>query len=92
MLNNKTRYFLSLTTLNALLTRQGSKKGKERRSQDMKLCKRCFREYDEPETFTTPMEELGKLFLRSAKGDEVDSFCPECKKELGMLNLLGVGK
>jgi hypothetical protein len=58
----------------------------------MKLCKRCFKEYEEPETFTSPMEELGQLFLRSVKGDEVDSFCPECKKDLGILNLLGFGK
>ena len=58
----------------------------------MKLCKRCFKEYDDPEIFSSPMEELGQLFLRSAKGDEGDNFCPECKKELGILNLLGFGK
>jgi hypothetical protein len=58
----------------------------------MKLCKRCFKEYDEPETFSSPMEELGQLFLRSVKGDYADELCPECKKELGILNLLGFNK
>jgi hypothetical protein len=56
------------------------------------ICGRCSKEFEEPNAFSSPMEELGQLFLRSVKGDEVDNFCPECKKELGILNLLGFGK
>ena len=55
----------------------------------MIVCRRCSKEFEEPETYTTPMEELGKIFLRSINGENADKLCPDCKKELGILNLLG---
>lgn len=55
----------------------------------MKICERCGKRYDEQDTFATPMEELGQIFLRSVKGDEIDGLCQDCKKELGILNVMG---
>lgn len=58
----------------------------------MTVCRRCSKEFEAPETYTTPMEELGQIFLKSVKGDNADRLCPDCKKELGILNLLGFGE
>ena len=58
----------------------------------MTICRRCSKEFEEPETYTTPMEELGKIFLRSVNGENADKLCPDCKKELGVINLLGFDK
>jgi len=58
----------------------------------MTVCRRCSKEFEEPETYTTPMEELGKIFQRSINGENADKLCPDCKKELGVINLLGFDK
>jgi hypothetical protein len=57
----------------------------------MKVCKRCFREFDETaDAFdASPAEELGGLFITCMGKDETQHICPECKEELGMMNLLG---
>jgi len=57
-----------------------------------KNCERCFREYFEEDGLVTPMEELGQIFLGTIQDQDAGNFCPECRKELGILNLLGVGK
>ena len=54
------------------------------------VCRRCSKEFEEPETYTTPMEELGQIFLKSVKEYDADQLCPECKEELGVINLLGL--
>lgn len=55
----------------------------------MKICKNCFREFDEQEDFRNPIVELGEIFL----GHEVEinpaDYCPECRTELGLLNIAG---
>ena len=35
------------------------------------------------------MEELTHIFLKSVKGYDADRLCPDCKEELGIINLLG---
>ncbi len=60
----------------------------------MKLCKRCFKEFDEDETVDcSPARELGDIFISSV-GNNVDvrGLCPECREELGVLNLFGFGQ
>jgi len=54
----------------------------------MSICSRCFVEYDEQEGFTMPMEVLGNIFLETVRSG-VYRLCPDCKKEIGILNLLG---
>jgi DNA-directed RNA polymerase subunit RPC12/RpoP len=56
----------------------------------MKRCQRCGKEFEEADSGVTPMEELGRIFLDSM-GHESDRLCPECKEELGMLNIMGSG-
>jgi hypothetical protein len=58
----------------------------------MTVCPRCLKEFEEPEASITPIEELGQIFLKNVNGEYADKFCPECKKELGILNLLGFGE
>ena len=55
----------------------------------MIMCRRCSKEFEEPEASTTPIEELGQIFLKNVNGEEAEKLCPDCKKELGILNLLG---
>jgi hypothetical protein len=58
----------------------------------MTICQRCLKEYEAIDTQKSPMEELGQIFLRSVSSDYADRLCPDCKKELGILNLLGFGE
>jgi hypothetical protein len=76
--------------LSILSTIQGSKRVKEGVGQGLKLCKRCFREFDEDEGVEySPARELGDIFI-SAVGDvDVDDICPECREGLGIMNIMG---
>ena len=56
----------------------------------MKICKNCFREFDAQEGDShNPISELGKIFLEHTTGDNPADYCPECREELGMINLAG---
>jgi hypothetical protein len=59
----------------------------------MKICKSCFREFDEDENlYDCAATELTDTFL-DCKGDgNLNDLCPQCKEELGMLNLMGFGQ
>jgi DNA-directed RNA polymerase subunit RPC12/RpoP len=57
-----------------------------------KICERCSREYFDEDCLVTPMEELGRIFLDSIRDQDAGYICPECRQELGIMNLLGVGK
>jgi hypothetical protein len=36
-----------------------------------------------------PARKLGDIYLKSAGATGDDDLCPECRKKLGMLNLMG---
>jgi hypothetical protein len=56
----------------------------------MKVCKNCFREFDEQEDDGhNPMVELGKIFLEHTTEVNPADYCLECREELGMLNVAG---
>ena len=56
----------------------------------MKICKNCFREFDEQaDDSHDPMSELGKIFFEHTTGDNPTDYCPECRQELGMMTLAG---
>jgi len=57
-----------------------------------KICDRCFREYFEEDERASPVEELGRIFLGALKDRDGVNFCPKCRKELGIVNLLGFGQ
>jgi len=38
------------------------------------------------------MSELGKIFLDHTSGDNPADYCPECREELGMMNIVGFEK
>jgi len=59
----------------------------------MKRCKRCLREYDESDPAVySPAQELGELFLDDDDPDGGKQLCPDCREEIGVLNLLGFGQ
>lgn len=58
----------------------------------IKNCKRCAREYDDYEGPMTPAEELGQICLESIGDEHADQLCPDCKEEVGILNLLIFGE
>ncbi len=52
----------------------------------MKFCTRCFREFDEnAEEVTSPARDLGDIFSESVNMEDI---CPECREELGLVNLM----
>jgi hypothetical protein len=55
----------------------------------MAICQKCLKEYEDRETRKNPMEELTHIFLKSVKGYDADRLFPDCKEELGIINLLG---
>jgi hypothetical protein len=55
----------------------------------LNICPRCLKHYEDMEQYTSPMEELGAIFLRSTGREDNDQLCPDCKEELGMMNLIG---
>lgn len=59
--------------------------------KEMKLCKNCFREFDEQEDDISPnpMKELGEIFLEHTGEVNPADYCPECREELGLLNIAG---
>ncbi len=54
-----------------------------------KICERCFREYFEEDGPATPAEKLGRIFLGAVQDQDAGNVCPECRKDLGILTLLG---
>ena len=61
----------------------------------MKICKRCFREFDESEVDAldvSPAMELADIFLLDIGVDDINDLCPQCREEFGVMNLLGFGQ
>ncbi|MBW2600070.1 MAG: hypothetical protein JRC60_08380 [Deltaproteobacteria bacterium] len=60
----------------------------------MKTCKRCFREFEESEVDVvdfSPATELADIILRDLGVDDINELCPQCREELGVMDLLGFG-
>jgi hypothetical protein len=55
---------------------------------DKTTCRRCLRDYNEPWSSTTPIDELGQIMLRSVSNYYTDELCPDCTEQLGMFTLL----
>lgn len=55
----------------------------------MKTCKRCFREFEEDDQYMSPAEELADIFLQDIGVEDVNDLCPQCREELGIMNILG---
>jgi len=73
----------------------------------MKTCKRCFREFGEGEVLDgSPATELADSLDSRVHGNDkedrgndrgetdiaIEDICPECREELGVMNLLGFGE
>ncbi len=60
----------------------------------MKPCKRCFRKFEESEVDVvdvSPAMELADIFLRNIDIEDINDLCPQCREELGVMDLLGFG-
>ena len=56
----------------------------------MKLCKKCFREFDENDKMEeSPARELGNIFISEISDIDIEDICPECREEIGIINLMG---
>lgn len=56
----------------------------------MKRCKKCFREFDDNESLDyTPARDLGDIFISNIGDVDVKDICPNCREELGIMNLMG---
>ncbi len=61
-------------------------------SIQMKICKRCLREFDETDEVlldVSPAESLVGLFITCKGREDTHDICRECREELGMMNLAG---
>lgn len=59
----------------------------------MKICKNCFREFDEHgDDNHNPMVKLGMIFLEHTSEVNPGDYCPKCREELGVMNLIGFEK
>lgn len=58
----------------------------------MKTCKRSSVPLDEEEMEPDdPAQELGETFLVETGDVAINDLCPQCRQDLGILNLLGFG-
>ena len=57
----------------------------------MKTCKRCFREFEEEDIDISPAEELANIFLQDIGVEDINDLCPQCREELGVMDMLGFG-
>jgi hypothetical protein len=56
----------------------------------MKLCKKCFRKFDENDKMEdSPARELGDIFISDIGDVDIKDICLECREELGIINLMG---
>jgi len=61
----------------------------------LKTCRRCFREFEEEEVLdvdASPATELADIMLRDIGIEDINDLCPDCREELGVINLLGFGQ
>ncbi len=50
----------------------------------MRVCKRCFEEYDEEDDlYVDPTEDIEDL-LEEVGVDDINDLCPDCREELGV--------
>jgi len=60
----------------------------------MTICKRCFREFEESEVDildTSPAAELADIMFRDIGIEDINDLCPQCREELGVMDMLGFG-
>jgi len=59
----------------------------------MKVCKNCLKSFDEQdERDFSPLYKLGAIFTKCMGDMEINDLCPDCRKKMGMLTLLGFGE
>jgi len=61
---------------------------------NVKICKRCFREVEESEVDVvdvSPSTELAEIMLQDIGVEDINDLCPQCREELGVMDLLGFG-
>ena len=61
---------------------------------NVKICKRCFREFEESEVDVvdvSPSTELAEIMLQDIGVEDINDLCPQCREELGVMDLLGFG-
>jgi len=55
----------------------------------MKICTRCYKEFEEGERHMSTAEKLADIFLKDIGVEDINDLCPHCKEELGIMNLFG---
>lgn len=59
---------------------------------EMAICRKCLRPFDKhQDSDHDPARELAEIFWGSTNSTDEDDLCPDCRKELGISNLLGFG-
>ena len=59
----------------------------------MRICTNCFREFDEKEILeSSPGVDLADNALQDIGIDDVNDLCPDCREDLGVMTLLGLGQ
>ena len=58
---------------------------------EFKLCKRCFREFKEEDITISPAKELADIMIQDIGVEDINDLCPQCREELGVVNMLGFG-
>jgi len=57
----------------------------------MKTCKRCFREFEEDDIYISPAEIVANIMIQDIGVENINDLCPQCREELGVMNILGFG-
>jgi hypothetical protein len=58
--------------------------------RELRRCKRCFKEFHDNENIAySPARDLGDIFISGIGDVDVEDLCPECREELGVMNIIG---
>jgi len=55
-----------------------------------KVCKKCFREFEKEDIYLSPAKIVANMMIQQYGGIEyINDLCPQCREELGIMNILG---
>jgi len=55
----------------------------------MKVCKRCFKEFEEEDIYISPAEIVANIMIQNIGVEDINDLCPQCREDLGVMNMLG---
>jgi hypothetical protein len=57
----------------------------------LKTCKRCLKDFPDDYSIDNPAVDLDEIYVDAIGTINANDLCPECREDLGIMNILGFG-